>query len=81
MTERYRPYKIFFDFPCYIEARDKLIPAAEALATKVCGGRPEEPATTFHGKMALQEWGDTWSYIFHQKMNLLAIEAGLCQER
>jgi len=81
MTEKNRPYKIFYDVPKYIIDRDRLIPQAEDYANRTAGLRPETPggAWSYKGRNEIQAWCDLWSFTFHQEMNRLAIEEGLCQ--
>ena len=83
MTNKWRPYKIFFDYPQYVEARDRLIPQAEDYANRIAGLRPTPVggAQSYAGREEIQVWSDLWSLIFHQKMNELAAEAGLCRSR
>jgi len=79
MTMKWRPYKVFFDCQEYIESRDKLIPAAEDWANRTAGLRPTPVggAQSYAGREEIQNWGNTWSLIFHRKMNELARGGGL----
>jgi len=83
MSMKWRPYKVFFDYPEYIEARDKLIPAAEDYANRTAGLRPTPKggAQSYAGREEIQAWGNTWDLVFHREMNRLAVEAGLCSPR
>lgn len=65
---------IFYDYPEYIEARDKLIPEAEDYANRIAGLRPipHGGASSYAGRTEIQRWGDLWSLVFHRRMNELA---------
>ena len=71
--------RIFFDYPEYVSVRDSLIPEAEEYANRVAGLRPNPVggAQSHHGRMEIQEWGDTWSLVFHRKMDELGRKKGL----
>jgi hypothetical protein len=82
MTNRYYPTKIFYDCPEYVASRDKLIPEAEDYSNRTAGLRPSPAggAQSYGGKTEIQKWGDLWSYVFHTRMNELAIREGLCSD-
>lgn len=54
----------------YVEARNSLIPEAEAHANAVAGEKPQ-------GEPLYPVWAEQWNRVFHCKMNELAKAQGL----